>query len=55
MDVQAVIVPGIGVAACQAGVDNDYGLPPSAYLLLVVGVLRFLGRDQADKRKRRYR
>src|SRR5262245_49052235 len=22
MDVQAVIVPGIGVAACQAGVDN---------------------------------
>jgi hypothetical protein len=23
MDVQAVIVPGIGVAACQAGVDNS--------------------------------
>jgi hypothetical protein len=22
MDVQAVIVPGVGVAACQAGVDN---------------------------------
>ena len=22
MDVQAVIVPGLGVAACQAGVDN---------------------------------
>src|SRR4026207_2386545 len=24
MDVQAVIVPGIGVAACQAGVDNTH-------------------------------
>src|SRR4029453_14911060 len=22
MDVQAVVVPGVGVAACQAGVDN---------------------------------
>ena len=22
MDIQAVIVPGVGVAACQAGVDN---------------------------------
>ena len=27
MDVQAVIVPGVGVAACQAGVDNTgYGM-----------------------------
>jgi hypothetical protein len=24
MDVQAVVVPGIGVAACQAGVDNTH-------------------------------
>src|SRR5688500_5943156 len=24
MDVQAVIVPGVGVAACQAGVDNTH-------------------------------
>jgi uncharacterized Ntn-hydrolase superfamily protein len=44
MDVQAVIVPGIGVAACQAGVDNTRenqmlvytelkkGTPPTAIL-----------------------
>ena len=44
MDVQAVIVPGLGVAACQAGVDNTRenqmlvynelkkGTPPAAIL-----------------------
>lgn len=44
MDVQAVIVPGVGVAACQAGVDNTHqnqmlvyremkkGTPPAAII-----------------------
>src|SRR4029450_3007715 len=35
MDVQAVIVPGIGVAACQAGADNT-----RANQMLIYGELR---------------
>ena len=42
MDVQAVIVPGVGVAACQAGVDNT-----RANQLLVYDELR-KGTDPAD-------
>ena len=56
MDVQAVIVPGIGVAACQAGVDNTRenqmlvynemrkGTPPADILALLKKDARVSGK-----------
>ena len=56
MDVQAVIVPGIGVAACQAGVDNTRANQMLVYRELIKGtdpeeILRMLSEDEHFQRR----
>ena len=51
MDIQAVIVPGVGVAACQAGVDNTRANQMLVYQELLKGtdpveILEMLHRDE---------
>jgi uncharacterized Ntn-hydrolase superfamily protein len=51
MDIQAVIVPGVGVAACQAGVDNTRANQMLVYQELLKGtdpveILEMLNRDE---------
>lgn len=56
MEIQAVIVPGVGVAACQAGVDNTRANQMLVYEELIKGtdpeeILRMLSEDPAFQRR----
>ena len=56
MDIQAVIVPGVGVAACQAGVDNTRANQMLVYEELIKGtepeaILELLRQDENIERR----